>query len=158
MHPHWKVLVRPVSLAFLIVAVPLVAEVLIPAGAAAADRLALAGVAIVLLMWWLAFPLLRWRTTTYELTTRRMRMRYGIIARNGKDIPLSRITDVSFRRGRSTDAWLGTLMVDHPDGRSSCSPRSRMSNISSPRCSSSSRTSSSQPAGMSGGRSTKPGP
>ena len=114
LHPHWKVLVRPIALTFLVVAVLLVAEVLIPAGkAAATERLALGVVAIVLLMWWLVYPLLRWRTTVYELTTRRMRLRDGIIARNGRDIPLSRITDVSFRKGpldRLLDC--GTLVVE----------------------------------------------
>ena len=114
LHPHWKTLVRPIALAFVIVAVLLVAEVLIPAGkAAATERLALAVVAIALLMWWLAYPLLRWRTTMYELTNRRMRLRDGIIARNGRDIPLSRITDVSFRKG-PLDRLLGcgTLVVE----------------------------------------------
>jgi uncharacterized membrane protein YdbT with pleckstrin-like domain len=114
LHPHWKTLIRPIALTFLVVAVLLVAEVLIPAGkAAATERLVLGVVAIVLLMWWLVYPLLRWRTTVYELTTRRMRLRDGIIARNGRDIPLSRITDVSFRKGpldRLLDC--GTLIVE----------------------------------------------
>ncbi len=114
LRPHWKTLIRPIALAFVIMAVLLVAEVLIPARkAAATERLALAVVAIALLMWWLAYPLLRWRTTMYELTTRRMRLRDGIIARNGRDIPLSRITDVSFRKG-PLDRLLGcgTLIVE----------------------------------------------
>ena len=64
-------------------------------------------------MWWLTYPLLRWRTTVYELTTRRIRLRDGIIARNGRDIPLSRITDISFRKG-PLDRLLGcgTLIVE----------------------------------------------
>jgi uncharacterized membrane protein YdbT with pleckstrin-like domain len=115
-HPHWKVLVRPVSVAVLIVAATLVAEVMIPWGATAPlGPLVLAGVAIVLLMWWLTVPLLRWRTTTYELTSRRLRMRSGIIAREGKDIPLSRVTDVSFQTS-ILDRILGsgTLVVESP--------------------------------------------
>lgn len=114
LHPHWKTLVRPIALTFIVVAALLVGEVLIPVGrAAAAERLAVAVVAIVLLMWWLMYPLLRWRTTVYELTTRRMRIRDGIIARNGRDIPLSRITDISFRKG-PLDRLLGsgTLVVE----------------------------------------------
>jgi BirA family transcriptional regulator, biotin operon repressor / biotin---[acetyl-CoA-carboxylase] ligase len=108
LHPHWKILVRPIALTFLVVAVLLVGEVAIPAGRAAdGERLALAVVAIVLLMWWLIIPLLRWRTTVYELTTRRMSLRDGIIARNGRDIPLSRITDISYRKG-PLDRLLGT--------------------------------------------------
>jgi len=34
-----------------------------------------AAVAILALMLWLMVPVLRWRTTLYELTTRRLRMR-----------------------------------------------------------------------------------
>jgi membrane protein YdbS with pleckstrin-like domain len=114
LHPHWKTLVGPVVLAFVIVAALLVGEVLIPGGRdAVVERLALAVLAIVLLMWWLMYPLLRWRTTRYELTTRRMRLRTGVVARNGSDIPLSRITDVSFRKS-PLDRLLGcgTLVVE----------------------------------------------
>ncbi|HEY0935431.1 MAG TPA: PH domain-containing protein [Trebonia sp.] len=114
LHPHWKTLVGPVVLTFLVVAVALTGEVLIPAGReAVVERLALAVVAIVLVMWWLCYPVLRWRTTRYELTSKRLRLRTGIIARDGRDIPLSRITDVSFRKG-ILDRLLGcgTLIVE----------------------------------------------
>ena len=114
LHPHWQTMVGPVLGAFLIVAALLVGEVVIPGGRdAAIERLAAAVLAIVLLMWWLMYPLLRWRTTRYELTTRRMRLRTGVVARNGSDIPLSRITDVSFRKS-PLDRLLGcgTLVVE----------------------------------------------
>jgi uncharacterized membrane protein YdbT with pleckstrin-like domain len=115
-HPHWKVLVRPIGLAVLIVAVVLVALVMIPFGKAApVAGLVLGGVAIVGVMWSLLLPLLRWRTTSYELTSRRLRVRTGILAREGKDIPLSRITDVSFETG-ILDRILGsgTVVVESP--------------------------------------------
>ena len=103
LHPHWKTLVRPLLVAVLVVAVALVAEVVIPSGSAAAvERLVVAAVAILALMLWLMVPVLRWRTTMYELTTRRLRMRDGIVTRHGRDIPLARINDVSFPKGRST--------------------------------------------------------
>jgi uncharacterized membrane protein YdbT with pleckstrin-like domain len=114
LHPHWKTLVRPIAIAFVIVAVALAGEVLIPASKEAGiERLALAAVAVVLLMSWLIYPLLRWQTTVYELTTRRLRLRDGILARHGRDIPLSRITDISFRKGL-LDRLLGcgTLLVE----------------------------------------------
>jgi uncharacterized membrane protein YdbT with pleckstrin-like domain len=114
LHPHWKTLVGPVALTFLVVAALLVGEVFIPGGKwAAAGRLALAVIAIALLMWWLMYPVLVWRTTVYELTNRRLRLRDGIFTRNGRDIPLSRITDVSFRKG-VLDRLLGcgTLIVE----------------------------------------------
>jgi uncharacterized membrane protein YdbT with pleckstrin-like domain len=100
LHPHWKTLIRPVLVAVLVVAVALVAEALIPSGSAAAvERLVAAAVAILALMLWLTVPVLRWRTTTYELTTRRLRMRDGIVTRHGRDIPLARINDISFAKG-----------------------------------------------------------
>ena len=114
LHPHWKTLVWPVVSAFVIVGALLVGEVLIPSGREAAiERLAAAVLAIALLMWWLMYPLLKWRTTRYELTTKRMRLRTGVVARNGSDIPLSRITDVSFRKS-PLDRLLGcgTLVVE----------------------------------------------
>jgi uncharacterized membrane protein YdbT with pleckstrin-like domain len=100
LHPHWKTLIRPILIAVLVVAVVLVAEVLIPSGSAAlAARGATGVVAVLVLMVLLIVPLLRWRTTTYELTTRRLRTRYGIVTRRGRDIPLTRISDVSFEKG-----------------------------------------------------------
>ncbi len=100
LHPHWKTLIRPLAVAVLVVAAALVAEVLIPSGSAATPaRLAVAVVAILFLMLWLMVPVLRWRTTVFELTNRRLRMRDGIITRHGRDIPLVRINDVSFEKG-----------------------------------------------------------
>ena len=89
LHPHWKTLVRPM----------LVAEVFPSGKGATAVRLVIAVVAILVLMVCLAVPVLRWRTTVFELTNRRLRMRDGIITRHGRDIPLARINDVSFTKG-----------------------------------------------------------
>ena len=100
LHPHWKTLIPPLLLAVLVVAAALVLEVVIPSGSAAAvERLAVAAVAILALMLWLIVPVLRWRTTAYELTTRRLKVRGGVLTRHGRDIPLARINDVSFSKG-----------------------------------------------------------
>ena len=100
LHPHWKTLIRPLVVAVLVVAAALIAEVLILSNSAAAvERLVVAAVAILAVMLWLIVPVLRWRTTTYELTTRRLRVRSGIVTRHGRDIPLARINDVSFEKG-----------------------------------------------------------
>ena len=100
LHPHWKTLIRPFAVAVVVIAVALVAEVLIPSGSAGnIGRLAAAAIAILFLMIWLIVPVLRWRTTVYELTNRRLRMRDGILTRHGRDIPLARINDISFEKG-----------------------------------------------------------
>jgi membrane protein YdbS with pleckstrin-like domain len=99
-HPHWKVLVRPVLFAVVVVIAALVVVAIIPSGTAAgAERLAAAAVAVLALMLWLMVPVLRWRMTTYELTTRRLRIRSGVVTRRGRDIPLARVNDVSFEQG-----------------------------------------------------------
>jgi uncharacterized membrane protein YdbT with pleckstrin-like domain len=100
LHPHWKTLIRPILIAALVVAIALVAEVLIPSGSGTgAARGAVGVVAVLGLMVWLIVPVLRWRTTTYELTTKRLQTRFGIVTRRGRDIPLTRINDVSFEKG-----------------------------------------------------------
>jgi len=100
LHPHWKTLIGPVLIAVIVLAVALLIEAVIPSGRdAAAGRLAVAVIALLALMLWLIAPVLRWRTTTYELTTRRLRVRSGIATRRGRDIPLARINDVSFEKG-----------------------------------------------------------
>jgi membrane protein YdbS with pleckstrin-like domain len=99
-HPHWKVLVRPVLLAVVVVIAALVVVAIIPSGPGAdAERLVAGAVAILALMLWLMVPVLRWRLTTYELTTRRLRIRTGVVTRRGRDIPLARVNDVSFEQG-----------------------------------------------------------
>ena len=100
LHPHWKTLIGPVTVAVLVLAIALIIEAVIPSGRdAGTERLVVAVIAILALMLWLIAPVLRWRTTTYELTTRRLRTRFGIITRRGRDIPLTRINDVSFEKG-----------------------------------------------------------
>lgn len=43
-------------------------------------------------------PYLRWRTTHYVVTSHRVMVRRGILTKTGKDITLSKITDVSFQQ------------------------------------------------------------
>jgi uncharacterized membrane protein YdbT with pleckstrin-like domain len=45
---------------------------------------------------WAVVPFLRWLTTEYTFTDRRIIVRSGIITRHGKDMPLSKVNNVSF--------------------------------------------------------------
>ena len=116
LHPHWKVLVGPVILGVIVVAAAIAGALAIPAGTeAGTERLVVLAVAVLLLLIVLVRPLLRWKTTTYELTSGRLRVREGIVTRRGRDIPLARISDVSFTRGlldRLVGA--GRLVVESP--------------------------------------------
>ena len=100
LHPHWKILLRPTLILMLVVVAAAVLLVIIPQGRYAdSGRIAVGVVAVVGIVIWFLVPFLRWQTTTYELTTRRLRLREGILARSGRDFPLIRISDVSFSHG-----------------------------------------------------------
>jgi uncharacterized membrane protein YdbT with pleckstrin-like domain len=107
LHPHWKTVVRPLFLLLVIIVAVAVLLVILPAGHdLGLARLAIGVVAVVAAIVWCLGPVLRWRTTTYELTTRRLRLRSGILSRQGRDFPLIRISDVSFSHG-IVDRMLG---------------------------------------------------
>jgi membrane protein YdbS with pleckstrin-like domain len=107
LHPHWKTLLRPFFILAVLVAAAIVALILLPPRSdLAAVRIAIGAVALVLAIIWFLVPLLRWKTTSYELTTRRLRLRSGILSRTGRDFPLIRISDVSFSHG-PVDRLLG---------------------------------------------------
>ena len=97
LHPHWLTVFWPVVRFLLIVGAASFAAALIPPSPEqGALRLAVVGVAAVLLLVTVVVPLLRWRTTHYVITTHRLLFREGILARRGRDLGLSRITDVSY--------------------------------------------------------------
>jgi uncharacterized membrane protein YdbT with pleckstrin-like domain len=100
LHPHWKTLLRPVLVLVLIVVAAPALLLLLPAHASTLPvRLAVAAAALLAAIIWFGVPLLRWWTTSYELTNRRLRLREGILSRRGRDFPLIRISDVSFSHG-----------------------------------------------------------
>ena len=115
-HPHWKTVLRPLLILAATVAALLIVLIVVPSGSyAVGARLALSGLALLIIVIFTAVPLLRWRTTSYELTTRRLRLRAGIVSRRGRDFPLMRISDVSFAQG-PLDRLLGCgrLVVESP--------------------------------------------
>jgi uncharacterized membrane protein YdbT with pleckstrin-like domain len=99
LHPHWLTVFRPVVLFLALVGAASFGAALVPAGdQQALWRLLVVALAVVLGLVFVALPLLRWRTTHYVVTTHRLLFRTGILARQGRDIGLSRITDVSYRQ------------------------------------------------------------
>jgi len=99
LHPHAVAVVRPVVCFLGTVAAGCYAAAAVPAGAAqGALRLGVAGVALVLCAVLAARPLARWGATHYVLTTHRVLLRRGVLSRRGRDLTLSRVTDVSYRQ------------------------------------------------------------
>lgn len=58
------------------------------------------------------WPFLNWLMTTYTVTNRRLTTHRGVLTRTGHDIPLARISDVSYEKG-IVDRVLGcgTLVI-----------------------------------------------
>jgi uncharacterized membrane protein YdbT with pleckstrin-like domain len=94
---HAKVLIGPFALLILVVAgLITVATVYSDNGIAV---LVAVGVGLMVLFIWSFIPFLRWATSTYTVTNRRLITRHGIITRTGRDIPLFRINDVAYEKG-----------------------------------------------------------
>lgn len=97
LHPHWKALVVPVVAAVVLIAGVLAAWIFLPkAGWSNIALIVIGAIALVLFVWWSVWPWLVWRTTHYVFTNERVIMREGVFAREGRDIPLDRVNDVSF--------------------------------------------------------------
>lgn len=56
------------------------------------------GLALLIVLVWVVVPFLRWLTTTYTITDRRIITRRGIITKSGHDLPLTRINNVAYER------------------------------------------------------------
>ena len=97
LHPHWVTVFWPVVRFLLIVGATSFGMAVIPAGRQqGVYRLALLAVAVLLLLVTVVVPLARWRATHYVVSTHRLLFREGILVRRGRDLGLSRITDVSY--------------------------------------------------------------
>ena len=99
LHPHWLTLFWPVVWFLVIVGGASFGLAVVPAGRQqGVVRMVVLAVALVLLLTVVLVPVLRWKTTHYVITTHRLLFREGILSRHGRDIGLSRITDVSYRQ------------------------------------------------------------
>jgi uncharacterized membrane protein YdbT with pleckstrin-like domain len=97
LRPHWKEIVWPTIILVIGSAIAGTAAGFAPEGG---EQIWLRGLAV--LIWlvvvgrWGLWPLLTWWFTQYTVTNRRLILRTGVLARQGHDIPLQRINDVSF--------------------------------------------------------------
>ena len=68
--------------------------------------------AVLVVIWFVLLPFVRWLTTTYTFTNRRFMQRSGLIAKEGRTIPLNRISGVDFEIGVVDRLFgCGTLVV-----------------------------------------------
>ncbi len=97
--PHWLALAAPAAWTIVLAVVYVVAAYIAAGRSWEAEVQTIVGIVTTLL--WIFFaliPFLRWRFTHFVLTSDRLITRYGIIAKNSKEIPLERINDVAFNQ------------------------------------------------------------
>ena len=115
LRPHWRTLILP-ALLLLIVAAGLGFALSTMSGTGLVrtiGRWAAIGIALVLLAGWVVRPFFHWYSTHYVLTNRRIIVRMGVLRREGRDMPLARVNDVSFRESAIDRIFrCGTLMVE----------------------------------------------
>jgi uncharacterized membrane protein YdbT with pleckstrin-like domain len=117
LHPHGKIMFKPALILLLIVAAAITIVLLLPQDVIGLwpIRLGVGFAALIAAVVWFGIPFLRWRTTRYEVTSRRLRLREGIVSRSGRDFPLNRISDVSFSQGVLDRMFgCGRLIVESP--------------------------------------------
>lgn len=99
LHPHWWYFVGLALSGVLILAATLVAPTFLPStgqirGIVGYGLLALGALWLV----WFLIRFLAWRTTHFVLTSDRLIFRSGILGRQGREIPLERVNDLSFHQ------------------------------------------------------------
>lgn len=110
LHRHWRALAGSVVVLLLTCGV---AGFLAAMSPVAALRWVVVVLAAAVVVWWVVRPFLRWLTTTYTITDRRILLREGVLSRSGRDIPLGRVTDVAFRNTLLQRMFgCGTLLVE----------------------------------------------
>lgn len=110
---HPKTLVGPILLGLVTVAVGIAVAMLVPAeGLLVWLQLALWILCGLVLLIGALIPVLRWRASTFTVTTQQIQTRTGVLTRSGSDIPLTRVAGVETERGLTDRIFgCGTLIV-----------------------------------------------
>ncbi len=115
MRPHWKELVGPALMLLVVSPLASYAAAVLPDGSTQPWlRLAVGVVALGVVLRWAGWPFVKWLTTAFVVTDRRIITRVGVISRSGRDMPISRINDVTFQHEGLLERILGcgTLTVE----------------------------------------------
>ena len=114
---HPKVLLVPLIALVVILAVAVFLNTLGSGDAAGIMHLVVWILAALAIFWFVVRPVVRWATTTYTFTNRRFMKRSGFIAKEGRTIPLNRISGVDFEIGVIDRLFgCGTLVVTDASG------------------------------------------
>ncbi|NQW71270.1 MAG: PH domain-containing protein, partial [Actinobacteria bacterium] len=91
--PHWRALFVPIVVLIIIV---FLGTWLYFITTNSILRYAILGAGVIVVAWWAALPFLRWFTTQFVFTNRRVIVRRGLLTKQGRDMPLSKVNNVSF--------------------------------------------------------------
>jgi uncharacterized membrane protein YdbT with pleckstrin-like domain len=108
--PHWRALLWPI---FVLLLEVFVGVYLFMTFDNAIIRWLIIAAGVFILVWQTLIPFGRWLTTQYVFTSRRIIVRRGMITKEGRDMPLSKVNNVSFSvslLGRIIN--YGTLVVE----------------------------------------------
>lgn len=115
LRPHWKEMVWPVIVLLVVCPVATYLVTIMPDNSAQKWlRWAVVVIAALILLKWTVWPFVKWLTTAYVVTDRRIITRVGVIARTGRDMPISRVNDVTFSHSGILERILGcgTLVIE----------------------------------------------
>ena len=109
---HPKALLLPVLVLVVLLAVGALVQQVGSGSAADVLHIVVWVLVAVGILWFTVRPALAWATTTYTFTNRRFMKRSGFIAKEGRTIPLNRISGVDFEIGIIDRLFgCGTLVV-----------------------------------------------
>ncbi|UQN16006.1 PH domain-containing protein [Gulosibacter sp. ACHW.36C] len=110
---HIKRILGWLLLGLLVLVAAIVGTVLLPAEAQPIGSYIIWGVCVVVLIPVALVPWLKWLTTTYSITDRRVITRTGIFNKRGHDIPLRSISNVAYERSFIDRIFrCGTLVLE----------------------------------------------
>ncbi len=110
--PHWRALTWPVLVLFVFAAGLGVLLAALPATVKPVGTWVLVAVFAFLAVALVLLPVLRWASTTYTITSRRIMVRTGLLRRAGVDVALNRVSEVSYRRSLADRLFgSGTVLV-----------------------------------------------
>jgi uncharacterized membrane protein YdbT with pleckstrin-like domain len=94
---HWKVLLGAIIWIVLGIVGVVLLLALLPGDQEVLRWVGLAAIGIALL-WFALWPLVRWLSSSYTVTDQRIMERTGVLRQSGRNIPLQRVSGVSFEK------------------------------------------------------------
>jgi uncharacterized membrane protein YdbT with pleckstrin-like domain len=114
LHPHWREMVLPVLTLLVAIAGVVAGYLFLPEGTTGNILLlAIGAVALILVLWRVFWPWMKWRMTHYLFTNERVVLQFGIFHRERRDIPLHRINDHTMNQSLVDRMYgCGTLTIE----------------------------------------------